>query len=135
VPPVFHLRAPLTTAHRFERAAAIRHRFQRRPKRRCELEAADGVASVVVAGRLDAAGATELDDTLRRAHAVATTVVLDLGEVSMIELAGVQAIVAADLRVRAEGGRLLLHCGDTEIGRYLASLGLNNTLELAENAP
>ena len=74
----------------------------------CSLEdRGSDIAGVHLAGQLCAATAPELARTLNRAERQARLVLLDLRELTFIDACGLHAIVAAGIRARRAGGRLV----------------------------
>ena len=114
-------------------------RFSRpRRKRTIELVSrrrADDAIHIVVSGRLDAAGVPQLDHALRHATTTAALVVLDLRDLTLIDLAGALLIVRADLWVRAAGGRLLVVRGGTEVDRFFATIDLDGLIDFVDEPP
>ncbi|WP_262286514.1 anti-sigma factor antagonist [Micromonospora sp. MA102] len=59
---------------------------------------------------------------------------LDLSGVRLLSAAGVRALVAAHLRVRARGGELVLVDPDPVVARVLRATGLHRVLPIRESA-
>lgn len=76
-----------------------------------------------VAGELDVATVPRLDAALREAEADAPLVVLDLGRLEFVAVAGVKLLLEADARMSAAGGRLKIVQNPAALGRILALIG------------
>lgn len=63
---------------------------------------------VAVVGKIDASTVSDLQNRLDAVPVDAVTVVVDLGQVSVLQPAGAQTLVAAGLRARRRGGRLVV---------------------------
>lgn len=77
----------------------------------------EGVRSawVAVTGELDLATAPEFADVLATAQRDARLVVLDLGALSFMAIAGIQAIIDASRRAERDGSRLVLTRGPRHV--------------------
>jgi len=82
-----------------------------------------GAAWVHVAGELDLATSPQLGETLAEAQLAARLVVLDLRELTSIDISGVRSILDAAHGARRYGGRLMLVRGPAEVDRELALSG------------
>jgi anti-anti-sigma factor len=92
-------------------------------------------AWVYVAGELDMATAAELEQALNASHQLAHLTVLDLREVVFMDSAGVHAIVAASLRARQDGRRLVLVRGRPHIYRLFTLTGSTGDVDIADPEP
>jgi anti-anti-sigma factor len=91
-----------------------------------------GTARVRLAGELDLATAPALEAFLHNCQRQARIVVLDLREVSFIDLAGSRAIVGATLRARRARRRLVLLRAPPEVHRIFVLAGSEDTIEVAD---
>ena len=91
-----------------------------------------GAAWVHVAGELDPASAPQLEETLAEAQLAARMVVLDLRELTSIELSGVHVILDAADRARRCWGRLMLVRGPAEVDRELTLSGASEEMLIFE---
>jgi anti-anti-sigma factor len=87
------------------------------------------VARVTLAGELDIAAVSQLDEALHRAQADAPLVVLDLRALEFIDASAATLILAADRRIRRAGGRLVVVRGGATIHALFALIGLDQKLE------
>jgi anti-anti-sigma factor len=95
----------------------------------------DDAIYIVVNGQLDAAGVPHLDEALRHATATAPVVILDLRELTRVDLAGALLIVRADLWIRANGGRLIVVRGSAEVERFFAAIELDGLIDFVDEPP
>jgi anti-sigma B factor antagonist len=84
-------------------------------------------------GDLDLATVETLDTALRGAEESHELVVLDLRDVPFMDSSGLHALIAADLRMRERGGRLVVVQGGDQIRRLLALTGADKQLEVVED--
>ena len=91
-----------------------------------------GAAWVHVAGELDPASSPQLEETLAEAQLAARMVVLDLRELTSIELSGVHVILDAADRARRCWGRLMLVRGPAEVDRELTLSGASEEMLIFE---
>lgn len=96
---------------------------------RCLRSGTRRVARVTVAGELDTAAASQLDEALHRAQADAPLVVLDLRALELIDASAATLILAADRRITRAGGRLVVVRGGARIHSLFALIGLDQKLE------
>jgi anti-anti-sigma factor len=89
-------------------------------------------STVIVTGELDIAAVPRVDRALRRAEADAALVVLDLRELEFIDASGAHLLLAADLRIRGAGGRLVVVRGGPEVKWILALIGIDRELEFVD---
>lgn len=93
----------------------------------------DGVV-VVVSGELDLATADVLSASLRVPEAKATTVILDLRELSFIDSSGLSVIVAQRRRAEEQEFRFAVAVGTGTAAERLFELsGLRGTIALVED--
>lgn len=83
-------------------------------------------------GDLDLAGAPELEGALRDALASAQLVVLDLSELSFIDLLGVRVIVDASVRAGQDGRRLMVALAPAHVERTFSLSGMAEAIERLE---
>jgi anti-anti-sigma factor len=87
---------------------------------------------VAPVGELDVATIPATDLALRRAEAAAAIVVLDLRAVDFFDCSAAALVLAADRRIRASGGRLLVVRGPAEVDWVFELIGLDRQLELVD---
>jgi anti-sigma B factor antagonist len=92
-------------------------------------------ARVTVAGELDIATMSQLDDALRRAQADAPLVVLDLRALRFIDGSAAALIVAADRRIRHAGGRLVVVRAPAAVQWVFELIAFDRRLELVDHPP
>jgi anti-sigma B factor antagonist len=85
-----------------------------------------------LAGELDIATASQLEQTLDQSQLAARVVVLDLRKLEFIDSSGVHAIVKANSRARQSGRRLVLMRGSPSVDRIFALAGCSDELEIGE---
>lgn len=90
---------------------------------------------VQVTGALDRGTASLLDQTLRRAEHRLATVVLDLRQLSSIDLAGVQMIEDASIDAWLADRRLLVVRGRSQIDRVFARADVSDVIEIGDLHP
>jgi anti-anti-sigma factor len=100
----------------------------------------DGIL-VALAGDVDLATATVLDDELRRAEESESLIVLDLGEVLFMDSTGLRTVIAADQRLRDSGGSLRIVNVPAQVSRLFDLVGISQHLAIeprragAEDSP
>ena len=88
---------------------------------------------VRVSGELDIASAKTFSDEVRQASdSDASAVILDLSEVSFIDIAGIRALVFASAQSRSNGDRLRMLRGSEAVKRSLLASGLEQTLQFID---
>ena len=95
-------------------------------------------AWVQAVGDLDLAGLPDLELALREALASSQLVVLDLQELSFIDVVGVRALVDASVRAVCDGRRLMVAFAPAHVVRTLELTGAAEaveTLDLATTDP
>jgi anti-anti-sigma factor len=91
---------------------------------------------VTLSGELDIAQAPLLERTLRAAEDGATRlIVVDLSELSFIDLTGTRVIVQASERLRRAGGRLIVVRGPRPVEMVFALTGVDAMLEILDPEP
>jgi anti-sigma B factor antagonist len=85
-----------------------------------------------VSGELDHASAGALDDELRRAIGEREAVVLDLGEVTMIDSTGLRVLVLAAKQSALNGTRLKIVRVTERVRNVFELTGLDHALPLAD---
>lgn len=63
------------------------------------------------------------------------TFVLDMRELTFIDSSGLRAVVMADQRVRAEGGRLIVVRGPARVNEVLEVTGVAQRIEVVDEPP
>ncbi|SCF22122.1 anti-anti-sigma factor [Micromonospora viridifaciens] len=107
---------------------------QRSDRFQVEISVGDHVVDVRAAGEIDIATVGSFRAALWAAPA-RPVLRLDLSGVRMLSAAGVRALVAAHLRIRARGGELLLVDPDPVVHRVLRATGLHRVMLVVESAP
>lgn len=92
-----------------------------------------GAASVRVAGELDLATAGRLDAALREALGYARLVLLDVHDMSFMDLSGMHVIRGASIRARSEGAHIVLAGASGQVERLLELAGVLSELHLLES--
>jgi anti-anti-sigma factor len=106
-----------------------------KPGFRCDLsDGGRGAACLHVSGALDVDAAPQLSRSMRDATHRARLVVLDLRELTRVDVSGVGAIVAASISARARGRRVILVRGLSQVDRLLALTGATNDVEIVDLA-
>lgn len=95
-----------------------------------------GVRVLRLEGELDMAGV----DLFRRLLTAEpppekTTFVADLRGLTFIDSSGLRALIMADQRVRAEGGRLIVVRGTNRVNEVLEMTGVARRIELVDEPP
>lgn len=90
---------------------------------------------VRLTGTLDRRTSLLLEHTLRRAEHRQRLVVLDLRELSVIDLAGVQVIVDASIEAWLADRRLLVVRGRAKIDRVFARANVSDVVEIGDLQP
>jgi anti-anti-sigma factor len=98
-------------------------------------ESDSDVAWVHVAGELDLASASELEQALREAQRHARLVVLDLGELVFLESSGIHVILDAAGRVRRGEERLILVRGPAQVDLALTLTGVSKEILVLDLGP
>ncbi|MEV4659485.1 STAS domain-containing protein [Micromonospora sp. NPDC049301] len=98
-----------------------------------QVSVGDQVVLVRVAGEVDIATVAAFRSALWAAPA-RPVLQLDLSELRLLSAAGVRALLAAHLRVRARGGELVLVDPTPVVARVLRATGLHRVLPILEPA-
>lgn len=93
-----------------------------------------GAAWLRAFGDLDLAGSPELELALRDATASARLVVLDLSELTFIDLVGMRTVVDASVRALCDGRRLILAFVPAHAQRLFALAGVSEAVEMIDLA-
>ena len=93
-------------------------------------EAGEGVVRISVVGELDRDSAAALDRVLRSADSDVATTVLDLDELTLIDVAGARTLRAAAARARQHGRRLIAVNARPDLEKWLRLMGLARQLRL-----
>lgn len=89
---------------------------------------------VELAGELDLATATKLEDELKRVEQDdPPMIVLDLQALSFMDSSGLRALLAADTRSREAGRRFVLVRGDERVQRVLRITRLDERLDIVDS--
>ncbi len=88
---------------------------------------------LVVGGELDLTTADRLERAILEAERAAPPqLVLDLSSVDFFDSTGLQILLDADVRARADGRRLVVRAGDGEVARVLALTDVGPRLHAAQ---
>jgi anti-sigma B factor antagonist len=99
----------------------------------------DGVRLIAVRGELDLSSAPDLEPALEEAVAAGdASVLIDLSECEFMDSTGIALIVRAWQRIDGaaggEGdGRLVICCGNQQVGRVLEITGLEHSISIHAN--
>ena len=96
------------------------------------IEQMNGADVVVLSGRLDAAGAPEMESSCRqRIDEGARRLLLDMGGVEYVSSAGLRSLLVLAKAIKTAGGTMVL-CGLTDTVREVMTIsGFHNILTLA----
>lgn len=95
-----------------------------------------GVRLLRLTGELDMAGVNQFERLLTADHASeAATFVLDMRGLTFIDSSGLRALIMADQRVRAEGGRFIVVRGSDQVNQVLEMTGVAQRIELIDEPP
>ncbi len=101
----------------------------------CISKAGSCAAWVHVAGELDLATSSELDEALRYAQLSVRLVVLDLRELTFIDSSAVHVILHAARRARRQGGRLMLVRGPSQVDLVFTLTGASDKVSIFDLNP
>lgn len=87
-------------------------------------EVGGGIAAVLFRGRLDSAGAAEVEQRFREVTATRRAIVVDLSEVSYMASLGVQMLVVAAKAVGRNGGKIAIAAPSRTVAAVLGSAGI-----------
>lgn len=107
---------------------------QRDDRLHVQISAADHAVEVRVTGEVDIATVGALRSALWAAPA-RSVLRVDLSGVRVLSAAGVRALVAAHLRIRARGGELVLVGPDPTVRRVLRATGLHRVIPIVDPCP
>ena len=94
------------------------------------------VRQLRLTGELDLAGVDRFERLLTADETPeVATFVLDLRELSFIDSSGLRALIMADQRVRAEGGRFIVVRGPDRVNEVLEMTGVAQRIELVDEPP
>jgi anti-anti-sigma factor len=89
-----------------------------------------------LAGEFDMAGVGRFERSLSvNRTSQAATFVLDMRDLTFIDSSGLRAVVMADQRVRADGGRLIVVRGPARVNEVLEVTGVARRIELVDEPP
>ena len=89
-----------------------------------------------LAGEFDMAGVERFERSLSvDRSSQAETFVLDMRGLAFLDSSGLRAVVMADQRVRADGGRLVVVRGPARVNEVLEVTGVARHLELVDEPP
>ncbi|MEV4490843.1 STAS domain-containing protein [Micromonospora coxensis] len=107
---------------------------QRDDRLHVQLGVGDDAVEVRVAGEIDLASVGELRAALWAAPA-RPVLRVDLSGVRLLSAAGIRALLAARLRVRARGGELVLADPDPVVSRVLRATGVHRVIPVVTTTP
>jgi anti-anti-sigma factor len=94
------------------------------------------VRSLRLTGELDMAGVGQFERLLVADQAPETrTFVLDMRGLTFIDSSGLRAVIMADQRVRAEGGRFVVVRGPDRVNEVMEMTGVAKQIELVDEPP
>jgi anti-anti-sigma factor len=95
-----------------------------------------GVRSLRLTGEFDLAGVDQFERLLTADQTTeAATFVLDMRGLTFIDSSGLRALIMADQRVRAEGGRFIVVRGPDRVNAVLEMTGVAQRIELVDDPP
>ena len=105
------------------------------PTRLLEIDVSDtgGVRRLRLTGELDMAGIERFERLLTGSGPA--TFVLDMRGLTFIDSSGLRALIMADERVRADGGRIIVVRGPDRVNDVLEVTGVAKRLELVDEPP
>jgi anti-anti-sigma factor len=92
-----------------------------------------GVRRLRLSGELDLAGIDRFERLLTGSGSA--TFVLDMRGLTFIDSSGLRALIMADERVRADGGRIIVVRGPDRVNDVLEVTGVAKRLELVDEPP
>ncbi len=98
-------------------------------------DSGEDTAYVHLTGELDLATAPELERTLQQAQARAPVVVLDLRELTFVDVSGLHVIANANARAKRADGRSIVVRGARQLDRLMTLTGLCELLEIVDLDP
>ena len=95
-----------------------------------------GVRLLRLTGELDLAGVDQFERLLTADQtSEAATFILDMRELTFIDSSGLRALIMADQRVRADGGRFVVVRGPARVNEVLEVTGVSREIELVDEPP
>ena len=95
-----------------------------------------GVRLLRLTGELDMAAVDRFERLLTADQASeAAMFVLDMRGLTFIDSSGLRALLMADQRVRAEGGRFIVVRGPDQVNQVLEMTGVGQRIELVDEPP
>ena len=92
--------------------------------------------SLRLTGELDLAGVGRFERLLVAEGSPETgTFVVDMRGLTFIDSSGLRALIMADQRVRAEGGRFVVVKGSKQVNEVLEMTGVSKQIELLDEPP
>jgi anti-anti-sigma factor len=93
------------------------------------------VRQLRLTGELDLAGVDRFERLTTDQIPAVATLVLDLRQLTFIDSSGLRALIMADQRVRAEGGRFIVVRGPDRVNEVLEMTGVAQRIELVDEPP
>jgi anti-anti-sigma factor len=88
------------------------------------------------AGELDMAGVDRFQKLLaKEGTSEIATFVLDMRDLSFIDSSGLRAVIMADERVRAKGGRIVVVRGPQRVNEVMEMTGVARQIEIVDEPP
>jgi anti-anti-sigma factor len=101
---------------------------------RVDVREADGTVRVVLQGELDILSAERVEQELRRVEEASPgTMIIDLRTLRFIDSTGLRTVLAADLRARRDGRRLVIVRGPDPVHRVFRIALLDRRLEFVDD--
>lgn len=95
-----------------------------------------GVRLLRLRGELDMAAVDRFERLLTADQTSAAAMfVLDMRGLTFIDSSGLRALIMADQRVRAEGGRFIVVRGPDQVNQVLEMTGVGQRIELVDEPP
>jgi anti-sigma B factor antagonist len=95
-----------------------------------------GVRLLRLRGELDMAGVDQFERLLTADQTPeGATFVLDMRGLTFIDSSGLRALIMADRRVRAEGGRFIVVRGPDRVNQVLEMTGVAQRIDLVDEPP
>jgi anti-anti-sigma factor len=91
------------------------------------------VHTISLTGEMDLANAEQVEEEIVRVEATdAATIILDLTELAFIDSTGIRALIAAELRARADSNRLVFRRPPENVQRVLRIAGVEKSLRFED---
>jgi len=91
---------------------------------------ADGVTKIVISGRIDLAGAGEIDTPMSVAGGTKRNVIVDLSDVSFMASLGLRSVVLAGKTILRRGGKIALLSPQPIVEEVITTSGINDLIPI-----